>query len=131
MSGQRIGRPASACPQCFPATLKLLRKELGPRPTWNELCISHIWTWPSLSYPLCIPVLSILRPVSSSNQILLCTGSLRLSWKFRCLRWTQILNWQRDSVFPLRYHNFPIFLLFHGLPDTPGSSCLHQIPRIW
>lgn len=46
--GWSEGRPvnclqmaASACLRYFPATLKLLRKEQGPTPCLNELCVSH------------------------------------------------------------------------------------------
>lgn len=115
---------APACLQYFPATLKLLKKELGPTPCY-ELCVTHLWS-KRLHDILLVPVLPTLHQISASNGSPFRTGSLRLGWKLRCFPWTQIPNWFRDSVLPQRYHNLPIFFFSMGsLPLQAFSSTLY------
>lgn len=88
--GRLEGRPvdclqtaASACLQYFLATLKLLKKEHGPTPCLNELCISRLWTcclhhtlFVPLAFPCCMDAL---------DGTPFCIRFLRLAWKPRCL----------------------------------------------
>lgn len=88
--GRSEGRPvnclqtaASACLQEFPATLELLRKERGPTPCLNELCVSRLWTW-YLQHTLFVP-LAFPCCMDALDGIPFCFRSLRLGWKPRCL----------------------------------------------
>ena len=110
---------ASACLQYFPATLRLLRKELGAASCSDWTLYKSPLDLVSLPYHLCVlktkcRVLPILLWISASNATPFCIASLRLRWKLRRLQRPQIPNWFGDSLDFLWGTSFPIFFFSMG-----------------